>query len=392
MLLVDHDEAEVRERREQRAASAHHHARRARADEVPLVVAFALAHARVHDGHHVAEAAAEACDGLRRQRDFGHEHARRAAGGQRGLDGLQVHLRLARAGHAVHEHHLARAALPRAVDGGECGGLPGRERRLGAGNEVARMRLERLPRLHASHAAAVLDDHDALLLKRFERRGHRAELGGQLRHAQLAALERRHDGRLLHGVLARLEVGKRRAGHHPAVVHLPHRGLFEPPVAALRPHHARHAARRREQAHARRQRRDVALREPLRARGALLVEIGAAHRAHDALELGGVEPRGPVAVGALVEGYDEPHRLPMPERHEHGAAHLHRLIARGGLVGDGVGVRRVERLRGNVEDNGCKFHAPSIPHGSRSRRPAGSSTHIAQETLWSSGAAHARRT
>ena len=44
--------------------------------------------------------------------------------------------------------------------------------------------------LKAPHATAVLDAHDALLLQCLERRRHRAELGRQLGHAQLAALER----------------------------------------------------------------------------------------------------------------------------------------------------------------------------------------------------------
>ena len=212
--------------------------------------------------------------------------------------------------------------------------------------------------LEAPHATAVLDAHDALLLQRLERRRHRAELGRQLGHAQLAALEGGRDGRLLHGVLARLEVRERRPRHHPAVVDLPHRRLFETPVASLRAHHARHAAGRREQAHARRQRRDVAFREPLRARSPLLVEVRAAHRAHDALELGRVETCGPIAFGALLDADDEADGLPRPERHEHGAADLDRLVAR--FFRDGVGVRRVERLRGYVQDDGCEFHAPSI--------------------------------
>ncbi len=132
--------------------------------------------------------------------------------------------------------------------------------------------------------------------------------------------------------------------------------LYE--VASLRAHHARHAAGRREQAHARRQRRDVAFREPLRARSPLLVEVRAAHRAHDALELGRVETCGPIAFGALLDADDEADGLPRPERHEHGAADLDRLVAR--FFRDGVGIRRVERLRGYVQDDGCEFHAPSI--------------------------------
>ena len=67
---------------------------------------------------------------------------------------------------------------------------------------------------------------------------------------------------------------------------------------------------------------------------------------------------GPIAFGALLDADDEADGLPRPERHEHGAADLDRLVAR--FFRDGVGVRRVERLRGYVQDDGCEFHAPSI--------------------------------
>ena len=79
VLLVDDDEPDVGKRREQGAACAHHHARRARADEIPLVEALAGRHARMHDGHRVAEASAEAPHRLRRQRDLRHQHARACA-------------------------------------------------------------------------------------------------------------------------------------------------------------------------------------------------------------------------------------------------------------------------------------------------------------------------
>ena len=95
VFLVDHDEPDVRKRREQGASRPHHNARRAAFDEVPLVVALALAHARVHDRNHVAEATAEAAHRLRSERDLGHEHAGRAPLGKRLLDGAQVELRFA---------------------------------------------------------------------------------------------------------------------------------------------------------------------------------------------------------------------------------------------------------------------------------------------------------
>ena len=373
MLLVDDDEAHVGQRREQRAAGTDDDARLPAADEVPLVEALALAHARVHDGHRVAEAAAEAPHGLRRERDLGHEHARRAARRKRALDGLKVHLGLARPGDAVHDHDLARRPLARRVDGGERRRLPGGERRLGAGREPAASLEAPAPAAgHPAQAAAALHAHHALALKRPHRVGHRAELGGELRHAQLSRTQGLGDGCLLHRVSARLERGERGAGHHPAVVHFPHRRLLEPPAAFARAHHARHAPRRREQAHARRQGRDVALREPTRARRALLVEVRAAHRAHDALELGGVDPVKPVALVVLRQLDDEAHRAPPAERDEHGAAHLDGRVALAAVLGHGVGIGRVERLRGYVEDDRCEFHdfqyIPSPGRGRRARQ------------------------
>ena len=119
-------EPHVGQRGEKRAAGAHHHAGRAAADEVPLVVALAGRHARVHDGHGIAEAAAEAAHRLRGERDLGHEHARRARPcGEDALDGLQVHLGLAGARDAVDEHHMA------------VGGI------AGGGDSVERLRLAR---------------------------------------------------------------------------------------------------------------------------------------------------------------------------------------------------------------------------------------------------------
>ena len=108
---------------------------------------LARAHARVHDGHRVAEAPAEAPHRLRRERYLGHEHARRAPRGERRLDGLQVHLGLARPGDAVHDHHLARPALPRRIDSRERRSLPRRQRRLGGRNERQSLRLNRTRRL-----------------------------------------------------------------------------------------------------------------------------------------------------------------------------------------------------------------------------------------------------
>ena len=74
MLLVDDDQPEVGDGREHRRARADRDARLARAQPPPLVVALALAERRVQQRDGVAEARLEARDGLRRERDLGHEH------------------------------------------------------------------------------------------------------------------------------------------------------------------------------------------------------------------------------------------------------------------------------------------------------------------------------
>ena len=130
VLLVDHDEPDVRKRREQGASRPHHNARRATTNEVPLVVALTLAHARVHDRDQIAEAAAKAAHRLRRERDLRHEHAGRAPLGERLLDGAQIKLSLARTGDTVDDDNLAAGMLARAVDGRKGTFLPRRERRL----------------------------------------------------------------------------------------------------------------------------------------------------------------------------------------------------------------------------------------------------------------------
>ena len=108
VLLVDHDQAEVVERSEHRRARADADARLAAAHAPPLVVALARGELRVHDRHGVAEALDEAARGLRRERDLGHEHDRRAAALQRRGHRAQVDLGLAAAGHAVQQQRRAR--------------------------------------------------------------------------------------------------------------------------------------------------------------------------------------------------------------------------------------------------------------------------------------------
>ena len=72
--LVDHDQPEVRLRREDRRAGADDDVVRARGGRAPLVVALALAEAGVQHADAAGEALGEARDGRHGERDLGHEH------------------------------------------------------------------------------------------------------------------------------------------------------------------------------------------------------------------------------------------------------------------------------------------------------------------------------
>ena len=130
MLLVDDDEPDVGDRREDRRARADADLRLAGAQPVPLVAALPGRELGVQDGDGVPEAVDEARDDLRRQRDLGHEHDRAAPLGERRGGGLQVDLRLARAGDAVQQQARRIARRDRRLDLGEGDRLVGGQLRL----------------------------------------------------------------------------------------------------------------------------------------------------------------------------------------------------------------------------------------------------------------------
>ena len=114
VFFIDHDESEIFERRENRAARADHDPRAAGMNLVPFIVPLAFRQMAVQDRDHVrlrGEAALEALDGLRRERDFRDEHDRRLAARERGADRLQIDFRFAAAGHAVEQNRRMRLGI-----------------------------------------------------------------------------------------------------------------------------------------------------------------------------------------------------------------------------------------------------------------------------------------
>ena len=115
MLLVHDDQADPRQRREDRGAGAHDDAHVAGGGGVAHRPALAVGEPGVQHGDLIAEARGEAARGLRRERDLGHQHEHRAAARERALGGAQVHLGLARARDAV-EQEVASARREQRLD------------------------------------------------------------------------------------------------------------------------------------------------------------------------------------------------------------------------------------------------------------------------------------
>ena len=131
VLLVDHDHAQPLQRREQGRAGADHDHRLAAPDAAPLVETLAVGKPGVQDGDAAVEAALEAADQLRGERDLRHQHQRALAGGQGDGDGLQIDLGLAASGDAVQEEGGEDAGGDGLGDPGKGGGLVRVERKGG---------------------------------------------------------------------------------------------------------------------------------------------------------------------------------------------------------------------------------------------------------------------
>ena len=135
VLLVDDDQPEIGNRREHRGARSDDHPRVALPDAPPLVVPLPRRELAVQHGHRPPEARPRGPQEHRRQADLGDEDDRAAAPFERRLDGTEVDLRLAAAGHAVEQERAEHAAGERVEQGEERGLLV---RRRHHRSEVAR--------------------------------------------------------------------------------------------------------------------------------------------------------------------------------------------------------------------------------------------------------------
>ena len=113
VLLVDHDQAEIGERQEQGRARADHDRLAALGDPPPGAPARARAELGMPHGGRPAEAAREALQQLRRERDLRQQHQHLAALPEDRGDRLEIDLGLAGAGHAFQQGDAMAARASR---------------------------------------------------------------------------------------------------------------------------------------------------------------------------------------------------------------------------------------------------------------------------------------
>ena len=143
VLLVDDDEAQARHRREDRRSSSDDDRRSPGRDPRALVTPLRVGQRRVEDRDPVAEACAEASDGLRRQRDLRDEHDDGAPPLERCGGRLQVDLGLPASGRPMEQNVTSRA-VERSHDPRDGVALLRRQLvRLGLADEPAARRLAR---------------------------------------------------------------------------------------------------------------------------------------------------------------------------------------------------------------------------------------------------------
>jgi len=124
VLLVDHDDGQLRQRREYREPRAEHDPRTAAVRRKPVARPFALRETAVQGDDRSAVERRETCAKrsleLRREIDFGDEDERLSIGPRRenGGERTQIDLGLAAAGHAVQQEGSEAVSVADRLDGG----------------------------------------------------------------------------------------------------------------------------------------------------------------------------------------------------------------------------------------------------------------------------------
>ena len=237
MLLVDDDQAEPGQRREDRHPRAEHQVGRAEQRGQPVAQPLGRREAAVQrddaprHGAAGAEAGSDARLELRRQVDLGHQQQHLPAGVERGLGGAQVDLGLAAAGDAVQQRDAARRAFAERGQRGE------RRRLLGARRRARRCRAGRCGCRH--RRVALPHRLDAPAQHALVERAQRRRQHGQRHLADRALVVTR-------AKLDQIEPGRRQ--RRQGTEHLAYRfevGVGETGCFALgrsAPHHAEHVA------------------------------------------------------------------------------------------------------------------------------------------------------
>ena len=174
MLLIDHDDTQVRHRREDRRACADHDPPLAAGDRAPRVGPLALRQGAVQHRDRVAEHPAHPGHGLGRERDLRDQHDRPATTRHLDPHGIQIHQRLSAARHAEEERGASRREAFDRPDG--CALGFGRLRR-GLSGHIAERIAQRGPLLDARYAALHQTPHH---------RGGQPEPGPQVADVRLA--------------------------------------------------------------------------------------------------------------------------------------------------------------------------------------------------------------
>ena len=345
VLLVDDDEAQVAERAKERRAGADDHAGRTAGNHIPLVQALAGRKARMEHGDRLTKARAKAADGLGRQRDLGHKHARRATGCEHALNRRKVNLGFAGAGDAVDQHDVTMSV--------QAGALNLRERLLLAVGKcdrcLAACRGQRGLLAASTPSAALLHNHDAAFFERLDGRRHAVIEKVEVARRDRAALER----------LDKLTLADRRFGrriaealgreHDPAILVWLDGGKFNCPHAVVTLDHTRAAARGQKQAQALGKRCDVLAAHPACDTGGFGGKERFAEDGLDGLNARRVEGVVALQVAQLRRDVDDIARGGTVTKVNQDRGSDLRLVGKG--LGNAVSKRLGQRTRRDVEDH-----------------------------------------